>query len=1334
MAVNNFFFGSVKTEGTSGSTGSSSGGVGGGGSSTNNYVSVVTFSTSDGVLTLQREGLGNLTVDLDGRYALSTELSAHGLQETTDINYETTNPLISGSARMSDWSILSTYAYFGHEGKNNATEYGVLHTGLGQLILNSTSTLDLRINGSTKAWVDPAGFEITGNLDLSGNVYADGIIQSGDGGSDTAMLNLSSSVSNRIVSSNSATGISFWNSTTHLGGFSGTTGNLDILQDFSLPTQKKIIFDGTGSRHTYIWEGANDILRFVLGGVQGLELKGLEANFTGTGKFGGFLKTTASGGFTIGSEAGSNRIQYNSTPDEFAVLNSTNGYARLAGRDALENYHYVTLGQLNSAHTLQTVTDNGNTTTNQITINKATSSAALILNTVSGQYTQMNFSNSSVQKSAIWWDNNNTEMVFWTGVNAITAKSDGDIIISSGSIDTRAGENVTNYKMADWDLISWNGNTVQLGGISSGQWNRVDFYTNNALRLSVVDAGINLTGVLNINGRDSVVSYSADWLYLATNTSGSTTFNQGVYTAAIMRADNGFQVGSGGSVFNVSNTGIVSLANAVWHTSKDGKPRFYFAPNSSTYFRTGNDYIFNNNSDGTIASMNSFGDFTANSFIKQGGTTSQFLKADGSVDSNTYLTTADLSNYVTLNTSQTISAKKIFGNTGSVIYTSATIEIYTNDNTPPSISFHRGGYSASTLYEASGQLFIKPWNDSNGYGIWHSGNDGTGSGLDADLLDGQNSSAFMLRGTDQWNTSSEGANRFYFSANARTYFGSGNGYEWRNSAGSNIGILDNSGNWTMYGLLTVNSDIASTGSLTLSASGSLHFGGGQKAMSGIGEWLYINTNSHFTNGIYTPTLFRSDTGLQVGSGGAHFSVNSTGHVVSDRSKMSNSAAARAEGYASAHVLQSQHWYGHTGTETLWLGEAGNHTTVRGSFEFDKTVYYDAAEAIRLRGASSYMSFYNGTGNRVGYIQGTATIYLASDAHNVVIQSNGYQTTFQGSNGYIYTPTWINIGAGSGIFSGTNGAYFYPSANTYGSWQINGSKGGYGGIYDSYSGINWMHDSAGNGGLYKNSASQWQTYWHVGNACLGIGNSATSSSYSVYAGKGAYFNGASYFGGTIATASHGDSDQWSQAYGARPIGLSFNTSTGILTLDRQTFGDLTVDLDGRYSTVNNYADSLSYNSGTGVLTLGRSGLSDLTTTIDLMTDTVSGDDVYFVASGNDTRSNAVTVSTSGYYWIRGHVWVETTSGGGMKLAVSTTTNSNIIGSSNILPTYTAIPFADNQGTPGFTPVPVSVRVYLSTGTNYYVWAVAVGSNYPRHRATPQTGGIFPLSYVNIVKTS
>ena len=42
-------------------------------------------------------------------------------------------------------------------------------------------------------------------------------------------------------------------------------------------------------------------------------------------------------------------------------------------------------------------------------------------------------------------------------------------------------------------------------------------------------------------------------------------------------------------------------------------------------------------------------------------------------------------------------------------YTQANIEVQTNSNHAPAIGFHRGGYSASTLYEYDGQLYINAW-------------------------------------------------------------------------------------------------------------------------------------------------------------------------------------------------------------------------------------------------------------------------------------------------------------------------------------------------------------------------------------------------------------------------------------------------------------------------------------------------------------------------------------------------------------------------------------------------------------------------------------------------
>ena len=54
------------------------------------------------------------------------------------------------------------------------------------------------------------------------------------------------------------------------------------------------------------------------------------------------------------------------------------------------------------------------------------------------------------------------------------------------------------------------------------------------------------------------------------------------------------------------------------------------------------------------------GTVTARKFITREGTSSQFVKGDGSLDSNTYATTTSLDNYVTLNGTQTITGVKTF--------------------------------------------------------------------------------------------------------------------------------------------------------------------------------------------------------------------------------------------------------------------------------------------------------------------------------------------------------------------------------------------------------------------------------------------------------------------------------------------------------------------------------------------------------------------------------------------------------------------------------------------------------------------------------------------------
>jgi hypothetical protein len=52
----------------------------------------------------------------------------------------------------------------------------------------------------------------------------------------------------------------------------------------------------------------------------------------------------------------------------------------------------------------------------------------------------------------------------------------------------------------------------------------------------------------------------------------------------------------------------------------------------------------------------------------------------------------------------------------------------------------------------------------------------------------------------------------------------------------------------------------------------------------------------------------------------------------------------------------------------------------------------------------------------------------------------------------------------------------------------------------------MYDGGGNGGVYREAQGRWYFYHHVGNNCMGVGTSSTSSAFGIYVVKGGYFDG------------------------------------------------------------------------------------------------------------------------------------------------------------------------------------------------------------------------------------
>ena len=168
----------------------------------------------------------------------------------------------------------------------------------------------------------------------------------------------------------------------------------------------------------------------------------------------------------------------------------------------------------------------------------------------------------------------------------------------------------------------------------------------------------------------------------------------------------------------------------------------------------------------TVASFQSDGIFRsfygvmAPNFTVPGGTSTQFLKADGSLDSNGYLNKAGdtMSGALTLpynclvvNSNGGDTAIRVLKSYGAGFHNhhylnfghdpsdgnSGELDFYYAGAGSASNSISMGFFGAKYLTATYGGELT--WANQT---IWHSGNDGSGSGLDADLLDGRHGTDF----------------------------------------------------------------------------------------------------------------------------------------------------------------------------------------------------------------------------------------------------------------------------------------------------------------------------------------------------------------------------------------------------------------------------------------------------------------------------------------------------------------------------------------------------------------------------------------------------------------
>jgi len=349
-----------------------------------------------------------------------------------------------------------------------------------------------------------------------------------------------------------------------------------------------------------------------------------------------------------------------------------------------------------------------------------------------------------------------------SGVSSITAGTGVTVSSSTGAVTISIGQSVATSATPSFDQIfttnNGNGTNVKIGDDAwIGDYNAVNS--------------------IKIKGQQDA-------------TAGYISFGSG--TESLGRTGTGMLTWGGSTVWNAANDGSGSGLDA---DLLDGLHASSFASSSHTHtfdsltsktggtgtYTTSGDFrapIFYD-LDNTAYYLNPNGssnlyNVTANSFIKSGGTATQFLKADGSVDSNTYLTSVtNISGYsgtLIAEDNRVISPSELAANRLKFGFTA-----WNNNNAGPYADFlHLRSYQDSSGGLDNLVMFRK---DAIGMRIWqqtYGSATAYSSYKDIAFTDGTNATGtwpISITGNSNYSTNAGTANYAYNAGNSDTWGG-----------------------------------------------------------------------------------------------------------------------------------------------------------------------------------------------------------------------------------------------------------------------------------------------------------------------------------------------------------------------------------------------------------------------------------------------------------------------------------------------------------------------------------------------------------------------------------
>jgi hypothetical protein len=288
--------------------------------------------------------------------------------------------------------------------------------------------------------------------------------------------------------------------------------------------------------------------------------------------------------------------------------------------------------------------------------------------------------------------------------NLMTVKNGGNIGIGINTITNSkllvAGTHVTGHGILG--IVPVGNNTATIALFNSSVLRKATLFSDTGFVRLETDADpllLSSAGNLGINiftnGRVFVGSSPSDSGFQF-DVNGTGRFTSDLTVNNLIIANNDARIR------NNDATGRIIISNSITNTFAI----FY----GSSHPTNANQTVFANGGVTTctftsLGNANFEGNVTANSLIKIGGTSSQFLKADGSVDSTTYV---PVGRTITINgTTQDLSANRTF-NVGTVTSVTASSPLASSGGTTPNITIQQASGSQS------GFLSSTDWTTFNG--------------------------------------------------------------------------------------------------------------------------------------------------------------------------------------------------------------------------------------------------------------------------------------------------------------------------------------------------------------------------------------------------------------------------------------------------------------------------------------------------------------------------------------------------------------------------------------------------------------------------------------------